>query len=53
MASGGPSSSCRAAARARRLKPLALAEPAVQRAMEGKPARRVVVVPDKIVNVVV
>ncbi len=32
---------------------LALADPAVRRAMEGKPARRVVVVPDKIVNVVV
>ena len=31
----------------------ALAEPAVQRAMEGKPPRRVIVVPDKIVNVVV
>jgi leucyl-tRNA synthetase len=31
----------------------ALAEPAVQRAMGGKPARRVIVVPDKIVNVVV
>ena len=32
---------------------LALADAAVQRAMEGKPPRRVVVVPDKIVNVVV
>ncbi|MFO1075422.1 MAG: leucine--tRNA ligase [Geminicoccaceae bacterium] len=32
---------------------LALADPAVQRAMEGKPPRRVIVVPDKIVNVVV
>ena len=32
---------------------LALADAAVRRAMEGKPARRVVVVPDKIVNVVV
>ncbi|MEK0081839.1 leucine--tRNA ligase [Benzoatithermus flavus] len=31
----------------------ALADPAVQRAMDGKPPRRVVVVPDKIVNVVV
>ena len=31
----------------------ALADPAVQRAMGGKPARRVIVVPDKIVNVVV
>ena len=31
----------------------ALAEEAVQRAMAGKPARRVIVVPDKIVNVVV
>ncbi len=31
----------------------ALAEPNVQRAMEGRPARRVIVVPDKIVNVVV
>jgi leucyl-tRNA synthetase len=31
----------------------ALADAAVQRAMEGKPPRRVVVVPDKIVNVVV
>ncbi len=31
---------------------LALADPAVQRAMGGKPARRVIVVPDKIVNVV-
>ncbi len=32
---------------------MALADAAVQRAMEGKPPRRVVVVPDKIVNVVV
>ena len=32
---------------------LALADAAVQRAMQGKPPRRVVVVPDKIVNVVV
>ena len=32
---------------------LALADAAVQRAMEGRPPRRVVVVPDKIVNVVV
>ena len=31
----------------------ALAEPAVRRAMEGKVPRRVIVVPDKIVNVVV
>jgi leucyl-tRNA synthetase len=31
----------------------ALAEEAVQRAMAGKPARRVIVIPDKIVNVVV
>ena len=31
----------------------ALAEPNVQRAMEGRPPRRVIVVPDKIVNVVV
>jgi leucyl-tRNA synthetase len=31
----------------------ALAEPNVRRAMEGKPPRRVIVVPDKIVNVVV
>ena len=31
----------------------ALAEPNVVRAMEGKPPRRVIVVPDKIVNVVV
>jgi leucyl-tRNA synthetase len=34
-------------------KSLALAEPNVVRAMAGKPPRRVVVVPDKIVNVVV
>ena len=32
---------------------LALADAAVRRAMDGKPPRRVVVVPDKIVNVVV
>ena len=32
---------------------MALADPAVRRAMGGKPPRRVVVVPDKIVNVVV
>jgi leucyl-tRNA synthetase len=32
---------------------LALADVAVRRAMDGKPPRRVVVVPDKIVNVVV
>ena len=32
---------------------LALAEPNVLRAMEGKPPRKVIVVPDKIVNVVV
>jgi leucyl-tRNA synthetase len=31
----------------------ALAEPKVRRAIEGKPLRRVIVVPDKIVNVVV
>ena len=31
----------------------ALAEPDVQRAMDGKPPRRVIVVPDRIVNVVV
>jgi leucyl-tRNA synthetase len=31
----------------------ALAEPNVQRAMEGRPPRRVIVVPDRIVNVVV
>ncbi len=31
----------------------ALAQPAVQRAMAGKPARKIVVVPDRIVNVVV
>jgi leucyl-tRNA synthetase len=31
----------------------ALADPAVRRAMEGKAPRRVIVVPDKIVNVVV
>ena len=31
----------------------ALADEAVQRAMGGKPPRRVIVVPDKIVNVVV
>ena len=31
----------------------ALAEPAVQKAMEGKPARKVIVVPNRIVNVVV
>ena len=31
----------------------ALADPVVQRAMAGKPPRRVIVVPDKIVNVVV
>ena len=46
----------RAAARQQprpRSRPLALADAAVQRAMEGKPPRRVVVVPDKIVNVVV
>ncbi len=36
-----------------RVEALALADAAVQRAMEGKPPRRVVVVPDKIVNVVV
>ena len=37
----------------RQIEALALADAAVQRAMEGKPPRRVVVVPDKIVNVVV
>jgi leucyl-tRNA synthetase len=31
----------------------ALAQPHVQRAMEGKPARKIVVVPNRIVNVVV
>jgi leucyl-tRNA synthetase len=31
----------------------ALAEPAVQRAMAGKPARKVIVVKNRIVNVVV
>ena len=36
-----------------RVEALALADAAVQRAMEGRPPRRVVVVPDKIVNVVV
>ena len=38
---------------AAQIEALALADAAVQRAMEGKPPRRVVVVPDKIVNVVV
>ena len=32
---------------------LALADQAVRRAMEGRPPRRVIVVPDKIVNLVV
>ena len=48
-----PSSSCRAAPALRQIEALALADAAVQRAMEGRPPRRVVVVPDKIVNVVV
>ena len=39
--------------RAAEVEALALADAAVRRAMEGKPPRRVVVVPDKIVNVVV
>ena len=38
---------------AAQIEALALADAAVQRAMEGRPPRRVVVVPDKIVNVVV
>ena len=38
---------------AAQIETLALADAAVQRALEGRPPRRVVVVPDKIVNVVV
>ena len=31
----------------------ALSEPGVQKAMEGKPARKIIVVPNRIINVVV